>query len=95
MGPKIQKSWKIKILIFKIMKSIFYQTKMKQKKSIKIFKISFKYNSTIKLPKNAIIIMAMIFHDFWIFGPTTNGLYWPINGLIGRLMALLANEWLN
>ena len=44
---------------------------MKQTKSIKTLKILFKYNFTINLPKNAIIIMAMIFpwfpmisHDF-------------------------------
>ena len=24
------------------------------------------------------------FHDFSIFGPTINGLYWPINSLIGQ-----------
>ena len=24
------------------------------------------------------------FHDFFIFGPTINGFYWPINGLIGQ-----------
>ena len=37
---------------------------MKRKKSIKPLKILFKYNFTIKWPKNAIIIIAMIFHDF-------------------------------
>ena len=41
---------------------------MKQKKSIKPLKILFKYKITIKWPKNAIIILAMIFHDFPVRG---------------------------
>ena len=40
---------------------------MKRGKSIKILKILFEYNFTIKWPKNAIIIMAMTFHDFPCF----------------------------
>ena len=32
---------------------------------IKPLKILFKYNFTIKWPTNVIIIMAMIFHDFY------------------------------
>ena len=40
------------------MKSGFYYTNLKQKKSIKILRILFKYNFTIKWRKNAIIIMA-------------------------------------
>ena len=54
---KIQKPWKFEILMFKIMKSGFYYTNLKQKKSTKILKVLFKYNFTIKLPKMAIIIM--------------------------------------
>ena len=57
---------------------------MKREKSIKILKILFKYNFTIKLPKNAIIIMTMIFHDFrWLSG----GRRWegplPVRGNLG------------
>ena len=48
----------------KIMKSGFYWTNPKRKKSSKPFKILFKYNFTIKWQKNAIIMLAMIFHDF-------------------------------
>ena len=46
------------------MKSGFYYTNPEREKSIKMFKILFKGNFTIKLPKNAIIIITMIFHDF-------------------------------
>ena len=54
--PKIKKSWNWEFWASKIMQSGFYYTKMKRKRSIKPFKILFKYNFTIKLQKNAIII---------------------------------------
>ena len=47
---------------------------MKREKSIKILKIFFKYNFTIKWPKNAIIIMtmiSMIFQDFFSTPPSS------------------------
>ena len=41
-GPKIKKSWKIKILMFKIMKFRFYEVNPKRKKSIKTLNLLFK-----------------------------------------------------
>ena len=49
------------------MKSAFFYTNPKRTNSIKPLNLLFKYNFTIKLPKTAIIIMAMIFHDFQWF----------------------------
>ena len=49
-------------------------------KPIKILKILFKYNFTTKLPKNAIIVMAMIFNDFpWfsMISKLENGIHHP------------------
>ena len=50
-----KKSWNLEFRASKIMKSGFHYTKMKQKKSIKLLKIIFKYNFTIKLLKMTII----------------------------------------
>ena len=57
--PKIQKSCKLRFWAFKIMKSGFCYTKMKRNKSIKLFKILFKYIFTILGPKMAIIITIL------------------------------------
>ena len=43
-------------LMFKIMKSGFYQANLKRKKSIKTLNLSFLYKIVPHLPKNAIII---------------------------------------
>ena len=63
-----------------------YQTKMKQKKSIKPLKILFKYNFTIKQPKNAIISMA-------IFGPNMVNIY--LNNTFNSLIIFSASVWYN
>ena len=57
-GWEIHKSCKIKILMFKIMKSRFYYTNPKREKSIKPLNLVSKYNFTIKWPKIAIILVV-------------------------------------
>ena len=49
-GAKIKKSWNFEFGASKIMKSDFYYTKMKQKKTIEILNILFEYLSIIKWP---------------------------------------------
>ena len=48
--------------MFKIMKSGFYYTNPKRKKTIRPFNQLFKYNVTIKWPKNTIIILVICAH---------------------------------
>ena len=66
MASENQTSSNLEILMFKIMKSGFYYTNPKRKKSIKPLKVLFKYKFTIKSPKNA--IMSMVFFPM-IFRP--------------------------
>ena len=58
-GPKNKKSSNFEFWASKIMKSGFYYTKLKQKKTIKPFEILFKYKFTIKWQKMAIISLAI------------------------------------
>ena len=55
-GSNTEKSWKWGFRAFKIVKSGFYYTKSKQKKSIKALKVLFKHISPIFGPKMARII---------------------------------------
>ena len=56
---KIKKTWQIKNLMFKIMKSRFYYTNPKRENPIKPLSPLFKYNFTVKLPKMAIITLVI------------------------------------
>ena len=56
---KIEKSWKIKKMMSRIMKSGFYYTNPKRKNPIKPLNQLFKYDFTIKLPNITIVIMVL------------------------------------
>ena len=61
---KIQKSWHLEILVFRIMKSGCYCTNLEQITSRKLFNLFFKHISLINDPKVAIIIPTIVLMIF-------------------------------
>ena len=59
-GSKIHKSWNLAILDFKIMKSGFHCTNLKQSNSRKLLNLLFKHISPINDPTMAIIIPIFV-----------------------------------